>query len=188
MKTTELNKIIKEIKFVDKFIKNGRLAYYIIKDKSGAAILIGFYLDSSVDKDAFFLQYFVQCLYVPFSTYNFSLGERIGNHWKKEETKKNISQKHQKNAMKIDLHFDQLVKNPHEYDSWERLFIQKERLMEVLDFCKANKIKRLEIIHGLGEGVLQELVYDVLRGYTGIEFEENEFFKHQSASVEVRFL
>ena len=85
MKTAELNKIIKEIKFEDKFIKNGRLAYYIIKDKSGAAILIGFYLDSSVDKDAFFLQYFVQCLYVPFSTYNFSLGERIGNHWKKEE-------------------------------------------------------------------------------------------------------
>ena len=107
---------------------------------------------------------------------------------KKEETKKNISQKYQKNAMKIDLHFDQLVKNPNEYDSWERLFIQKERLMEVLDFCKANKIKRLEIIHGLGEGVLQELVYDVLRGYTGIEFEENEFFKHQSASVEVVFV
>ena len=80
MKTTELNKIIKEIKFADKFIKNGRLAYYIIKDKSGASVLIGFYLDSSVDKDAFF-----QCLYVPFSTYNFSLGERIGNHWKKEE-------------------------------------------------------------------------------------------------------
>lgn len=34
MKTTELNKIIKEIKFADKFIKNGRMAYYIIKDKS----------------------------------------------------------------------------------------------------------------------------------------------------------
>ena len=107
---------------------------------------------------------------------------------KKEETKKNISQKHQKNAMKIDLHFDQLVKNPNEYDSWERLFIQKERLMEVLDFCKANKIKRLEVIHGLGEGVLQELVYEVLRGYAEIEFEENEFFKHQSASVEVVFV
>ena len=45
MKTAELNKIIKEIKFADKFIKNGRLAYYIIKDKSGASVLIGFYLD-----------------------------------------------------------------------------------------------------------------------------------------------
>ena len=45
MRTTELNKIIKEIKFTDKFIKKGRLAYYIIKDKTGAAILIGFYLD-----------------------------------------------------------------------------------------------------------------------------------------------
>ena len=91
MKTTELNKIIKEIKFADKFIKNGILAYYIIKDKSGASVLIGFYLDSSTDKDSFFLQYFVQCLYVPFSTYNFSLGERIGNHWKKEESERKRS-------------------------------------------------------------------------------------------------
>ena len=66
MKTTALNKIIKERQCADKFIKNGRLAYYIIKDKSGASVLIGFYLDSSVDKDAFFLQYFVQCLYVTF--------------------------------------------------------------------------------------------------------------------------
>ena len=107
---------------------------------------------------------------------------------KKEETKKNISQKHQKNVMKIDLHFDQLVKNPNEYDSWERLFIQKEKLQETLDFCRANKIKNLEIIHGLGDGTLQNMVYEVLKISAHIEFEENEFFKHSSASVKVIIL
>ena len=106
----------------------------------------------------------------------------------KEETTKNISKKHAKNEMVLDLHFDRLVKNPQEYDPWERLFIQKEKLQETLDFCRANKIKNLEIIHGLGDGTLQNMVYEVLKNSVHIEFEENEFFKHSSASVKVIIL
>lgn len=106
----------------------------------------------------------------------------------KEETTKNISKKHAKNEMVLDLHFDKLVKKSQEYDSWERLFIQKEKLQETLDFCRANKIKNLEIIHGLGDGTLQNMVYEVLKNSVYIEFEENEFFKHSSASVRVIIL
>ena len=106
----------------------------------------------------------------------------------KEETTKNISKKHAKNEMVLDLHFDKLVKKSQEYDSWERLFIQKEKLQETLDFCRANKIKNLEIIHGLGDGTLQNMVYEVLKNSAHIEFEENEFFKHSSASVRVKML
>ena len=106
----------------------------------------------------------------------------------KEETTKNISKKHAKNEMVLDLHFDPLVTNSQEYDSWERLFIQKEKLQETLDFCRANKIKNLEIIHGLGDGTLQNMVYEVLKNSVYIEFEENEFFKHSSASVRVIIL
>ncbi len=75
----------------------------------------------------------------------------------------------------LDLHFDQLVNNPDHYDSFERLFIQKQKLEETLDFCKFNKIKKLEIIHGIGDGVLQKLVFDTLKGKTNIEFEESDF-------------
>lgn len=106
----------------------------------------------------------------------------------KEETTKNISKKHAKNEMVLDLHFDKLVKKSQEYDSWERLFIQKEKLQETLNFCRANKIKNLEIIHGLGDGTLQNMVYEVLKSSAHIEFEENEFFKHSSTSVKVIIL
>ncbi|MDO4762959.1 MAG: DNA mismatch repair protein [Flavobacteriaceae bacterium] len=106
---------------------------------------------------------------------------------KKQENTKNISKKHTKNELKLDLHFDQLVENPEKYEAWERSFIQKEKLVETLDYCRENSIKKLLIIHGLGDGILQEMVYDVLRGYPHIEFEENEFFKHSSASIEVKF-
>ena len=65
----------------DRFKKKGRLAYYTLAHKTGAMVLVGFYLDNSIDPNSFFVNYFAQCLYVPFSTYNFSLGNRVGSYW-----------------------------------------------------------------------------------------------------------
>lgn len=65
----------------NRFEKKGRLAYYTLTHKTGATVLVGFYLDSSIDPHSFFVNYFAQCLYVPFTTYNFSLGDRIGSYW-----------------------------------------------------------------------------------------------------------
>lgn len=81
MKSSELNKIMRLLNFPDKFKKKGRLAYYTLTHKTGAIVLVGFYLDNSIDPNSFFVNYFAQCLYVPFCTYNFSLGDRIGSYW-----------------------------------------------------------------------------------------------------------
>lgn len=106
---------------------------------------------------------------------------------KKPEPRKNISKKHQKNPMVLDLHFPSLVKNPHDYDSFERLFIQKERLLETLSFCRKNHLKKLEIVHGIGDGVLQRLVWDVLESQTNLDFYNKEILHHQSGAVMVEF-
>ena len=81
MKLSELNKIMRLLNFPDRFKKKGRLAYYTLTHKTGAIVLVGFYLDNSIDPNSFFVNYFAQCLYVPFCTYNFSLGDRIGSYW-----------------------------------------------------------------------------------------------------------
>ena len=81
MKSSELNKIMRLLNFPDRFMKKGRLAYYTLTHKTGAIVLVGFYLDNSIDPNSFFVNYFAQCLYVPFCTYNFSLGDRIGSYW-----------------------------------------------------------------------------------------------------------
>lgn len=81
MKSSELNKIMRLLKIPDRFKKKGRLAYYTLTHKTGAIVLVGFYLDNSIDPNSFFVNYFAQCLYVPFCTYNFSLGDRIGSYW-----------------------------------------------------------------------------------------------------------
>ena len=107
---------------------------------------------------------------------------------KKKETSKVISKKHNKAPLKLDLHFELLVKNPNDYDAFERLMIQREKLEETIDFCRKNHIKKLQIIHGIGDGVLQKMVYDILEGLTNVEYDSDGFFFHQSGNVEVKFL
>lgn len=106
---------------------------------------------------------------------------------KKAEPQKVISKKHQKNHLVLDLHFHNLVKNPSDYDSFERLFMQKEKLMEVISFCRKNNLKRLEIVHGIGDGVLQRMVLDVLESQTHLDFYNKEILHHQSGAVMVEF-
>ncbi len=105
----------------------------------------------------------------------------------KKEAPKKSSKKHNKKPLILDLHFDNLVKNPSTYDSFERLFLQKEKLIETMDFCRKNHLKNLEIIHGIGDGVLQQMVHDVLSAQTGLEFYNNAILHHESGSVTVKF-
>lgn len=106
---------------------------------------------------------------------------------KKPEHSKPKSRKNTANHLVLDLHFDKLVNNPADYESFERLFLQKEKLLETLEFCRKNNLKKLEIIHGIGDGVLQNMVFDVLKSQTNVEFEDHEFFFHSSGSVMVNF-
>lgn len=77
---------MKNLILPDKFTKKGRLAYYIVSHKTGLVVLVGLYLDNSIDSTSFIVYYFVQCLYEPFGALNFSLGERIGTYWSIDST------------------------------------------------------------------------------------------------------
>ena len=106
---------------------------------------------------------------------------------RKEESSKPVSKKHDKKPLVLDLHFDNLVQNPSDYDSFERLFTQKEKLLHILDYCRKNNLKKLEIIHGIGDGVLQQMVHEVLESQTNLEFHNKEILHHQAGKVLVYF-
>ncbi|QDP86679.1 Smr/MutS family protein [Chryseobacterium sp. SNU WT5] len=106
---------------------------------------------------------------------------------RKEELSKPVSKKHNKQPFILDLHFEKFTNNPTEIDSFERLFIQKDKLLKTLDYCRQNHLKKLEVIHGIGDGVLQQMVYDVLESQTNIEFHNKEILHHQSGTVMVFF-
>jgi hypothetical protein len=106
---------------------------------------------------------------------------------KKAEMPKNISKKHNKKHQILDLHFEKIVSNPSYFNSAERLAFQKEKLLKTLAFCRKNNLKKLEIIHGIGDGTLQNMVYTVLKKQTGLDFHDKEILHHQSGSVIVEF-
>ena len=106
---------------------------------------------------------------------------------RKEELSKPVSKKHGKKPFILDLHFEHLVKNPGDYHSFERLFRQKEKLLSILDYCRKNNLKKLEIIHGIGDGVLQQMVHEVLESQTNLEFHNKEILHHQAGTVLVYF-
>lgn len=105
----------------------------------------------------------------------------------KTEVAQPKSVKHSKNQLTLDLHFENLVKTANQYNSFERLFIQKQKLLQTLDFCRDNSIKKLEIVHGIGDGTLQKMVHNVLESQTNLEFHNNAVLHQQSGSVTVFF-
>ncbi len=105
----------------------------------------------------------------------------------KQEELKPVSKKHQKSHLVLDLHFELLVDHPSDYESFERLFIQKDKLLATLDFCKLHRIKKLEIIHGIGDGTLQNMVIDVLESQTKLDFRHAEILWQQSGAIMVEF-
>ena len=65
--------------------------------------------------------------------------------------------------------------------------MQKDKLMETLDFCRKNKLRRLEVVHGIGDGVLQKLVEDTIKAQIDTSYYHKEILKHQSGAVIVEF-
>ncbi|WP_018675874.1 Smr/MutS family protein [Riemerella columbina] len=106
---------------------------------------------------------------------------------KKPEPQPKKAKKKTTKHLVLDLHFDQLVNDPHAYESFERLLIQREKLEDTLEFCRTHRIKKLEIIHGIGDGILQQMVYDILRSKADLDFDDDGFFYHQSGSVWVEW-
>jgi hypothetical protein len=87
MNITQLTKVLTKICLPDFFNKKGKLAYYSVSEND-YIILIGIYLNRTIDEESFLVEYFIQPLFFPFHTFTFSFGERIGSYWKKGDVTK----------------------------------------------------------------------------------------------------
>lgn len=105
----------------------------------------------------------------------------------KEKTKSHTNKNKNQHAV-LDLHFEQLVQKPELYAAAERLALQRDKLVQTVEDCRRNRVRKLEIIHGIGDGVLQKMVHDYLSAQANIEFEDHDFFFHSTGSVTVFFL
>ena len=134
------------------------------------------------DEHGFTYQYPIGKLVQPNQTLYEGMKIKDKFEYTKPKSKKNAS-----NLLILDLHFEKLVPNPEDYESFERLFIQKDKLLETLEFCRQNKRRKLEVVHGIGDGVLQKLVEDTIKAQIDVSYYHKEILKNQSGAVIVEF-
>lgn len=122
--------------------------------------------------------------------YDFSLDElvvaapHLYTHLQIPTTPTPQKKKNEKTPNRIDLHIHHLTPKKNLPPS-ERLFLQKEALRLGLEKAREKGIRKVEIIHGIGDGIVQQMVHEVLTMELGLEFHNKEILHHQSGGVVV---
>lgn len=87
--------------------------------------------------------------------------------------------------MEVDLHIHHLVDNTKNLSNFDILNIQIDTAKRQLDFAISKRIQSIVFIHGVGEGVLREELYTLLRRYDNIDFFDADYQKYGMGATEV---
>ena len=92
---------------------------------------------------------------------------------RKEKKKTSFNKTDRGGMVKIDLHIEQITSYYHHMKNSEIVQIQMEYCKKELDQSMLKHKKSLEIVHGIGEGVLKSEVHKLLNLYNLTFFESN---------------
>ena len=87
--------------------------------------------------------------------------------------------------MEVDLHIEQLTKNPKQLSNYQILTIQIDTAKYKLEFALSKKIQRIVFIHGVGEGVLRAELEFLINRYDGLKFYDADYKKYGNGALEV---
>lgn len=87
--------------------------------------------------------------------------------------------------LEVDLHINQLMKNPKAIGKFEMLNLQLDTAKRQLDFAISKRIQKIVFIHGVGEGVLKEELGYMLRKYDNVKFYDADYQKYGLGATEV---
>ncbi|MHA3789219.1 Smr/MutS family protein [Flavobacterium hauense] len=118
---------------------------------------------------------------------NQSLGSVIRE---KEEPKKRSFVKEKKSkkdefVLEVDLHIEKLVPNKRGMSNYDILTLQSETAKRQLEFAIKNRMQKIVLIHGVGEGVLKAELDFLLGRYEGIDFKDADYQKYGLGATEV---
>lgn len=109
----------------------------------------------------------------------------------KEEKKKTYQRgKKQTNefVLVVDLHIEKLVKSKHGMSNYDILTLQLDTAKHKLDFSIQKRFPKVVLVHGVGDGVLKEDIYSMLRRYDNIRFYEADYQEYGMGATEIRIL
>ena len=87
--------------------------------------------------------------------------------------------------MEVDLHINQLVKNPKSMGKFDMLNLQLDTAKRQLNFAINKRIQKVVFIHGVGEGVLKEELGYLFRKYDNVKFYDADYQKYGLGATEV---
>ncbi|MBN8702096.1 MAG: Smr/MutS family protein [Bacteroidetes bacterium] len=108
----------------------------------------------------------------------------------KERPKKNVllnKRKSSPDVLEVDLHIHELIDSYKNLSNWDMLQIQLEHLKRKLEFAQRSGIKKVVVIHGVGEGVLKHEIKKVLSGMTRLEYFDASYKKYGFGATEINF-
>ncbi len=97
------------------------------------------------------------------------------------------SDKRDKGAPEFDLHIEKLVKNFRGMSNFDILTIQLETAQRHVEFALKNRIPKIVLIHGVGEGILKTELEFLLRKYPQVTFQEANYQKYGMGATEIYF-
>lgn len=87
----------------------------------------------------------------------------------------------------FDLHIEKLTKNHRALSSYEILDLQIETARRHIDFAIRNRIPKIILIHGVGEGVLKEELNSLFSRYENLTHKEANYQKYGLGATELVF-
>jgi DNA-nicking Smr family endonuclease len=98
---------------------------------------------------------------------------------------KRTTSRNEKESWEIDLHIEELIGSHQGMTNAQIMEKQLRELRLFITRAKAKKIRRLVIIHGVGQGVLKEEVRMFLNKKEGVEFFDADYNKYGYGATEV---
>ena len=87
----------------------------------------------------------------------------------------------------IDLHIHELIDDASRLSNFEILNIQILKAKGFVEWAISKQIKKIVLIHGVGQGVLKQELSTLLRRYDNIEFFDANYQKYGFGATEVNF-
>lgn len=85
----------------------------------------------------------------------------------------------------FDLHIEKLVKNYRGMSNYDILTLQSETAKRHIEFAIRNRIPKIILIHGVGEGTLKAELDFLLGRYSNIDYNEANYQKYGQGATEV---
>lgn len=153
------------------------------------------------NEDGFDVEYFIKDLVEEKSAsdykldgieHNLSVQEKLASESKEKQLEdfyqktKSLNRIETPDEIEVDLHIEELIETHHGMSNSQILEVQMANFRRELNVAIRKKVKRLIIIHGVGEGVLKSAIrQELYESYPSIEHHDASYRKYGYGATEI---